>query len=90
MLWIPGIVSVREWDGGEGGKGEKDNSEGEALLVLKWLLSLPQLSSPLILSFNSVTVPKRCSHYLALCPPFVYQRSDLIFYLPSAESSWYP
>lgn len=49
---IPGKVFVRGWNGGEGGKGEGDNGEGEALLVLRWLLSLPRLSSPLSPSFN--------------------------------------
>lgn len=49
---IPGGVFVRGWNGGEGGKGEGDNGEGEALLVLRWLLSLPRQSSPLSPSFN--------------------------------------
>lgn len=33
MLWIPGTVFVRGWDGGERGKGGGGNGEGEALLV---------------------------------------------------------
>lgn len=81
MLWIPGRVFVREWDRGEGGKrGEGDNGEGEALLVLKWLLSLPRLSSPLSPSFNCVIVQKRCSHYLAVSSIGVYQRGGHIFF----------
>lgn len=38
--------------GVKGEKGEGDNGEGEALLVFRWLLSLPRLSSPLSPSFN--------------------------------------
>lgn len=38
--------------GVKGEKGEGDNGEGEALLGFRWLLSLPQLSSPLSPSFN--------------------------------------
>lgn len=33
-MWIPGRVFVWGWDRGERGKGEGDNGEGEALLVL--------------------------------------------------------
>lgn len=71
--------------GVKGEKGEGDNGEGEALLVLRWLLSLPLLSSPLSPSFNSVIVQKRCSHYLAVSSLRVYQRGGHIFYLPSEQ-----
>lgn len=60
----------------KGEKGEGDNGEGEALLVFRWLLSLPRLSSPL--SPSSVIVQKRCSHYLAVSSLRVYQRSSHI------------
>lgn len=66
--------------GGKGGEG--DNGEGEALLVLRWLLSLPQLSSPLSPSFNCVNVQKRCSHYLAVSSLRVYQRGGHIIFPP--------
>lgn len=52
MLWYQVEFLSEDGMGVKGEKGEGDNGEGEALLVLRWLLSLPQLSSPLSPSFN--------------------------------------